>query len=332
MLGIERADRFPEPATSGSVVILFASAAAACRRVAGLPAAARMVRATALAGLERCFVVCADGGAPDAVTMRETDRLRGAMPVEWRGLGSFPAGVPVIRGEESMDDRAARAILYATRKPGDGLVSRMINRPISQAITRCLLAFDGIRPIHATCVTALIAIAMLAALLFDGEKGLIAGALLFQAASVFDGVDGEISRATFRATPAGARADALVDAATNLAFFFGLAVNLWRHGHEAAAAAGCVGLVLLALGLTLIGRRARAGDEPFSFDVVKRLVLARGSRIGRWLTWLTMRDSFALLFVLVILAGFAAPALGLFAAATAAWLGVVIVTLRRQAP
>jgi CDP-L-myo-inositol myo-inositolphosphotransferase len=71
------------------------------------------------------------------------------------------------------------------------------------------------------------------------RRGLIAGGLLFMPL-VFDGVDGEIARATFRSSPAGAALDTGVDMATNLAFMLGVTINLGlSEGREACwSAAG----------------------------------------------------------------------------------------------
>ena len=69
--------------------------------------------------------------------------------------------------------------------------------------------------------TRLLALAMLPVLLLGGETGLILGGILFQAASVLDGVDGEMARATFRTSPSGATLDSAVDIATNLLFVAG---------------------------------------------------------------------------------------------------------------
>ena len=226
--------------------------------------------------------------------------------------------------------RASTVIIAATAKPGDGIVSRHINRPISQALSKLLLRFPAIRPIHATVGTALLAIAMAAALLFGGKAGLIWGAMLFQAASIFDGVDGEIARATFRTSARGAMLDSLIDAATNLAFIAGVAVNLHLQGDSTAAIAGGIAMALLALGLTLIGRAARASKRPFTFNGVKERVGAGKSRVMTWLTWLIMRDFFALAAAVLIIVGLAPLAMFAFAVVTVGWLMVVLVVHFRQ--
>lgn len=226
-----------------------------------------------------------------------------------------------------------RAVLRATSKTTDGIVSRHINRPISRTISGVLLAIPGLRPIHATVGTALLALGMIAALLRGDDLGLILGAVLFQAASIFDGVDGEIARATFRTSPSGAALDSTVDALTNLSFIAGVAFNLWLQGSELSARIGFTGLALLAVGLALIGRASAKSHAPFSFDVVKDHYRARSggsqqaSRIVRTLTFLTSRDFFALGFALLIALDLAAEALALFAVVAAGWLVAVIVAL-----
>ena len=87
---------------------------------------------------------------------------------------------------------------------------------------------------------------------------------------------------------------------------------------------------MLATGLTIIGRRAHAGSEPFTFDGVKNALRARGTRLGQWLIWLTMRDFLALLAVVMVLLGWTEPALAGFALVMAGWLVVVIATGARQ--
>lgn len=227
-------------------------------------------------------------------------------------------------------DDAERRIVASTTKPSDGIVSRKLNRPISQAISRRLLKWPGIRPIHATAVTTLLAVAMVLSLLAGGDAGLIAGAVLFQAASIFDGVDGEIARATFRTSRWGAMADSLVDAATNIGFIAGVVINLWIQGNTFAAITGAAGLAIMAFGLFLIGRRARSGTREFTFNAVKDHFRGPQSRPMQWLIWLTMRDFYALAAVLFVVTGFAAEGLVAFGVIATGWLVVVLAVLMRR--
>ena len=232
---------------------------------------------------------------------------------------------------EAIQARAAQALIAATSKPSDGIVSQLVNRPISQAITRVLLHVPGITPFHATFASAALALAMVLALVFGGAPGLLAGAVLYQLASIVDGVDGEIARATFRSSPLGATMDSLVDAVTNIGFLAGLAINLWIQGNAAVAIAGLSGLATMALGLFLIGRMAAQNANGFNFDGVKTQLQARKNWFMQLLIWLTMRDFFAFAWLVGIVAGVAAPGLLLFSLGAVIWLLVVVLVLRPQA-
>lgn len=344
------------------IVIAFHDIATAECRVAGLPAAARAVRAAIQQTddlVSQCLVFAGPDWMPSAECQAECARLAASVPVAF--IVSYPLSphIRVIDGEAlvigssgastvigdrgpwgqcAADDllgrmsalrHAGRAILRATRKPGDGIVSRYVNRPISQSISRLLLAIPGVTPFHATMGTAALGTAMALCLLFGGSVGLILGAILFQAASIFDGVDGEIARATFRTSARGAMLDSVIDAATNLSFIAGLAVNLGMAGDHAAASAGVTGLLMLAFGLFLIGRRAKALGQPINFDVIKVHFRKRKSAVMEWLIWLTMRDFFAAAGALLILVGGARHALFAFVTVAAIWLAVVINVLFR---
>lgn len=359
-----RASTAPAARKPEQALIAFPDAAAAEALIAGLPAAARVVREAAQAGLRECWLDAGPGWSPSTRLRSEVKRLGGAMLVHWPDGDAPPAAkhsLLLVRGEtlptawsiagatirprsvdgtESKHDdaatirrryaRAGRAILAATAKPTDGIVSRHLNRPMSQAISGALLRIPGFRPFHATAGTAVLAALMFAALTLYGAPGLLAGALLFQAASMFDGVDGEAARSTFRSSDVGAMFDSLIDALTNLLFVLGVVVNMFAAGHVQAAGYGACGLLMLATGLTIIGRRARASAGPFTFDGVKDRMRARGTRLGQWLIWLTMRDFLAFAAVVLVLLGWVEPALLAFSIVMAGWLVVVIATGLRQ--
>ena len=97
----------------------------------------------------------------------------------------------------------------------------------SGRMSQVVLRWPAARPIHATIAAAITGLAMAACLLLGSEGGLLAGAVLLQVASVVDGVDGEMARATLRTSTRGASLDSITDGATNLAFVAGLAYNLW---------------------------------------------------------------------------------------------------------
>lgn len=271
--------------------------------------------------------------APAAALLRAGHDGEGLRRASSSADGSRAVIAELLAGDSAPRFAAqARAVLRATAKSTDGIVSRHINRPISRAFSRVFLAIPGMQPLYATFGTGFLALLMVASLLRGDNWGLVTGALLFQAASIFDGVDGEIARATFRATRTGAAVDSLIDAVTNLAFICGVAINLQMQGDQFSARIGFTGLALLAIGLILIGRASAKSNAPFSFDVVKEHYRARSgdsqpSRLLQGLTFLTSRDFFALAFALLIAIGMAAQVLALFAIAAAGWLVAVILAL-----
>lgn len=113
-------------------------------------------------------------------------------------------------------------------KPTDGPVSRYINRRVSTAITRALLATG--RPPSPDAVTiATTAVALLAAYSVISIGGVIAGVLI-QLASIIDGVDGEIARAMGRSSKAGAFLDSMMDRLADVAIISAVAIRLLSFG------------------------------------------------------------------------------------------------------
>ena len=234
-----------------------------------------------------------------------------------------------IRNQVKRLNHVGVAILKATGKASDGLVSRYFNRPVSRAISRVLLKIEGVEPIHATGLAAFTGLLMAAALLCGSNAGLIAGALLFQAASVIDGVDGEMARATMRSSDFGARLDTVTDGITNLAFLCLASLNLWWQSEVQAALYGAIGLGILAMGLTALGLRSIAMGGPFTFDVVKNNFRARQSPIMTFLAAITSRDVYAAIFAVTFALGFAEPMLLIFAISVAIWFVTISTVLFR---
>lgn len=215
---------------------------------------------------------------------------------------------------------ADREIVRDLVKPSDGIVSRYLNRPISTRISSGLLQFRAVRPIHATAVAALTASLMFGCLISGSYFGLIVGAILFQVASVIDGVDGEIARATFRTTARGATLDSLTDAATNLAFLMGLGIGLAQQGADDTSLLGVWGFACLGTGLVLLGGHATRSGRPVNFDALKHVVRQQHSALGEWIIWLTMRDFLALGSAIMVILGFGHTFLQLFLVGSFLWL------------
>jgi phosphatidylglycerophosphate synthase len=299
-------------------IAAFASAAAANRRIAGVAAAARAIRALAEAGAAEVRLRIGGGAALAPATREDIERLRGTTTVVVE-----PGEGPPVSPPTSWE------IVRATGKPGDGLVSRWINRPISQRITMLVLRIPGARPGHVTMFNALLALAMIPVLLLGGETGLVLGGIMFQTASVLDGVDGEMARATFRTSPAGAALDSAVDIATNLIFVSAFTVNLALRDGDEIGWIGAWAVTLSLVGGLLIARRVRAGGAPLGFDLFKRSVRIRG--VVDLVYWavqtLTGRDCFAFLYMALIIVGLERTALMIYAGVGTIWILYVLGSL-----
>ncbi|MEM1194998.1 MAG: CDP-alcohol phosphatidyltransferase family protein [Pseudomonadota bacterium] len=346
------------------IQIVFSSAATADQLMAGLPTAARAIRNLVERQLaqpgDRLCVTISDVGRLKQRTKSEISRLAPDLSVAYEACypdapnlrleGEGLALGEVLELPNASDGtkepisgrspaewqrarrKASKAILKATGKKSDGVVSRFINRPISRFMSDLVLRVPGVTPIHGTLAALIVGVAMTGFLFFGGSGGVVIGAILFQFASVIDGVDGEIARATYRSSKSGAALDTACDAATNLAFLSGLTFNLWQQGNTGAASVGLVGLGLLAFGLFLLGWRSLAAGDGLTFDAVKNEFSARPSRMQKVLASITSRDVYALAFALMAAFGLAAQALVLFTIAVCVWLLVIIGVLVRTKP
>lgn len=213
------------------------------------------------------------------------------------------------------DLRRARVRLrQSLGKAEDGPVSRHLNRPLS---TRLSMALAPLRPNPNLVSVVVMVVGLLAAGLLGLGMG-VAGGLLAQAASILDGVDGELARLQLRAGPLGALLDGVLDRIVDAALLGGL--GLWAlpgSGRPdlilALAVAATAGSMLSmatkdrvrALGLPA------APEEPIAFLL--------GGRDGR----LLMLSVFAILGL---------PVVALMAVTATSWLSLavrVIVVQRR---
>jgi CDP-L-myo-inositol myo-inositolphosphotransferase len=303
---------FEKPGSAAlSVRLAFGNAGEAEAPVAGVASIAHAARLACRRGAREVWIDLRDGGRLSEAAM---DDVRRACPsVLIRAGGSERGGLPSATVHHPFplggDGEAIRWLLSSTGKEGDGYISRRLNRPVSRAISAFLLTrFPEIRPNHATAGTAAVALLMFASLIFGGLPGLIAGGLLFHFASVLDGVDGEIARATYRSSPSGAVLDSVVDMATNLLFYVGITISLFRAYGRIQLEVGGWAVMAGLSGLALLSWLVRQLGEPGNYDVIKRFYRARcPSGFPRFVVemfvMITSRDFFAFGSMLLILAG-----------------------------
>ena len=255
-------------------------------------------------------------------------RLDLDMALDGRGLQVLDAA-PQDAIDLAAPSMASRAVLRQTGKTSDGLISRWLNRPVSRAISGALLPIGAVRPWHMTVVTAVIGLAMFAALCFGGAQGLVAGGLLFQLASIVDGVDGEIARATFRSSVTGAALDTAVDMMTNLMFVLGVTIGLGRVYGPLYWQIGGVDFLIMMTGLAIMTVLVRREPGGTSFDLVKNFYARRYTsgpiaRIFVVLKTLTSRDFFAFAFAVLAATGLSRAIPWAFAGAASIWFALVI--------
>jgi len=161
---------------------------------------------------------------------------------------------------------AERALLRSLRKPQDGWASTHINRRISLFLTRGLVS-TGLTPNQVS--VAILAIGLLGAWFasLGTHAAMLLGAALFQAQSVLDGCDGEMSRLTFRGSIKGEWLDTIGDDLTNYAFFAGAAWGLFSATGRPLYLA--LGAVLVASGIVGSGLEYRYLVRIGSGDLLK---------------------------------------------------------------
>ena len=110
-------------------------------------------------------------------------------------------------------------------KAADGPIARTLNRPLSKAVSRRLLA-TRIAPNAITLanLALLLLSALLLALGANAPALLVIGGLLVQVSSALDGVDGEIARVSARTSQVGEVLDAVCDRYGDLAVLAGAAI------------------------------------------------------------------------------------------------------------
>ncbi|MFL6844456.1 MAG: CDP-alcohol phosphatidyltransferase family protein [Allosphingosinicella sp.] len=317
------------PGLAAGVALLFERPAAAETRIAGVASAARALADARERGASEIWFAM-ESGPPSEALSDDLVRAARAIPLHIVDPSRIDRpGLPLIRYDAPWPVTTAQ-VLKGTAKASDGIVSRLFNRPLSQRLSALLLRIPGIRPGHVTIVTAALGLIMFLAFLFEGKTGLVLGGLLFHVASVVDGVDGEIARATFRESRSGAALDTAVDMATNLLFYLGVTLSTTRLYGPLHAWAGGWCVLLGLIGILIVRTLAAKSGEPGSFDILKVHYRRRypdgiPARIVEWLVAITSRDFFAFGNALIILAGGGAAVSFLLAGFTTLWVALILI-------
>jgi phosphatidylglycerophosphate synthase len=206
--------------------------------------------------------------------------------------------------------RAEWSLLLRSGKSTDGWVSRHCTRPISRVISLVML-WMGFKANHASVLTLLVGLAAAGLALHPGYLPLVGTGILFQLASVLDGVDGEIARTTLTESASGALLDTIVDEVTYVACFLGVTIGWVREGAGLSAlfwtVATSVGLILsLVRGGRFVARHAPNASYVFIDRSVRRAARDSGRvmlKLAAALFTLLRRDAGATVLFFVALAG-----------------------------
>jgi CDP-L-myo-inositol myo-inositolphosphotransferase len=230
---------------------------------------------------------------------------------------------------------ATRSLLLQAAKRTDGIVSRNVNRKISRFFSRIFLAL-GLTPGHASLASMLIGLGCAYYAAQTGYWSMVLAGALFQLASAFDGVDGEMARTTLSESPRGAWIDTAVDNATYIACLLGVSIGWAREGIGLAGLwlAGTVSLIVpvaLLLLMRFVNRYGPDGSLVFVDRCVERAAQDSGRatlRLARVLFFALRRDVFAALFFAISFSGMRAAV----PIAVAAGAVVALLTLLAHRP
>lgn len=226
-----------------------------------------------------------------------------------------PAHPPAVLEQMLLDRLAGRTAV------GDSYLAAVIDRRLSRRVTRLLLRWP-LTPSQITLASLIVGLAGAAGLATVSYAGRLAGVLGLIASVVLDCVDGEVARARYEQSAAGARLDVIGDYAVNLATFAGLAVGLGRQGLPPAGGWAALGLVAgvgaaMAVMHVLFVRPAlrRGGDLHWAGDAES----LRGTRVAAVVEKLASRDYTYLLLILALVGHLE---WFLYAAAAGSWVFV----------
>lgn len=159
-------------------------------------------------------------------------------------------------------------------KPTDRFVLKWIKINLSSHVTARLVNIQWLQPWMITVVSALVG--LVAGATFAIGRPFI-GALVAAVSQVLDGVDGQLSRRTGKASTAGAFLDSCLDRYSDGALVLGLLINELRTSPDDVA-----GFVLTIGALALIGSGlisySSARADSLTLDIGKPTLASKGTR------------------------------------------------------
>lgn len=198
----------------------------------------------------------------------------------------------VLTDEPKATDAAERSLvaaLGASTASTDSFLSRSIHRRLSRPISR-RLAKTAVTPNMFTSFHIAVGLAGAFFLAKGTYASQLAGALLFLASTILDGVDGELARLKLKESNFGHYLDIIGDNVVHVAVFLGIAFGLYRRSQDPLYLAAS-GLLLGGFGLCALSVHLFMGHAPGE----------QGSRQTHWLAALAVNRDFAYLVLLLAL-------------------------------
>lgn len=283
-------------------------------------------------------------GIPESRCHARLHWQAGRPPLEWHDpCATSPGVVDIQLPDGSVLDvstlrarhRSSWTLLQASGKPRDGWLSRNVHRKVSRIFSYLFLLL-GLSAHAATLFAFALGVAGAWFIGQTTHQTMMLGALLYWAASVADGIDGEMARLTLSESAFGEQLDTSVDLCTHMLALAGAGVGWWRQGFGAG---GVVLALVVALGtptvllwgMTMV---RRAHNSPQFVVVLKHMEVAivraaqdTGSavlRLAASVFVLFRRESIA---ALAFAASLATGLRVVYPALVASGLAIVVVTL-----
>jgi phosphatidylglycerophosphate synthase len=204
----------------------------------------------------------------------------------------------------------------------DSYLAALIDRRLSRPITALLLRLP-VTPSQITLASIALGLVGAAGLASVSYAARLGGVLALLGSIVLDCVDGEVARARFQQSAAGARLDVIGDYVVNFAAFLGLAIGLAREGLPPGGAWAILALVAgVATAMRTMHRLfvrpalTQGGDLHWAGDGEG----FQGTRVAAFVEKIASRDYTYLLLVCALLGHLE---WFLYAAAVGAWAFVV---------
>ncbi|MCU0558959.1 MAG: CDP-alcohol phosphatidyltransferase family protein [Desulfobacterales bacterium] len=188
--------------------------------------------------------------------------------------------------------QAETKLLRSFIKPTDGWFSKRINRSVSLAITRKIAPLP-LTPNMISAFALLVGIGSGWSAAQGSWAWLAVGGLLYQAASILDGVDGELARAKLLYSKIGEWMDNVCDDLTNILFIAGVTIGVYRSSLDPFwTTLGSLSLVVYGATIVIMYGNLIANNRKASLLAFQENIRRPGYRPGRITSWLVALQPF----------------------------------------